>query len=63
VPRKVTRVAPIIGDNSFCPTAEAAGVDPQLESIDGADHGFKGADADRAQRSMFAFFDRYLKMN
>jgi dipeptidyl aminopeptidase/acylaminoacyl peptidase len=39
----------------------AAGVDAELETIDGADHGFKGADAERAEQRMLAFFDRYLK--
>jgi len=39
----------------------AAGVDAELETIDGADHGFKGADADRAEQRMLAFFERYLK--
>jgi acetyl esterase/lipase len=37
------------------------GVDAELESIEGADHGFKGADAERADKRMMAFFDRYLK--
>ena len=32
-----------------------------LESIEGADHGFKGADAERADKRMMGFFDRYLK--
>jgi acetyl esterase/lipase len=39
----------------------AVGVDAELETIDGADHGFKGADAERAEQRMLAFFDRYLK--
>jgi acetyl esterase/lipase len=39
----------------------AAGVDAELETIEGADHGFKGADAERAEQQMMAFFDRYLK--
>ena len=38
-----------------------AGVEAELETIDGADHGFKGADAERAEQRMLAFFDRYLK--
>ncbi len=38
----------------------AAGVEAELDTIDGADHGFKGADAERAERSMLAFFDRHL---
>lgn len=39
----------------------SAGVDAELETIEGADHGFKGADADRADRRMLSFFTRYLK--
>jgi acetyl esterase/lipase len=39
----------------------AAGVEAELESIEGADHGFKGADAERADKRMIGFFDRYLK--
>lgn len=39
----------------------AAGVEAELESIDGADHGFKGADAERADQRMMGFFDRHLK--
>jgi acetyl esterase/lipase len=39
----------------------AVGVEAELETIDGADHGFKGADAERADKRMMAFFDRYLK--
>jgi acetyl esterase/lipase len=39
----------------------AAGVDAELETIEGADHGFKGADAERAEKRMIGFFDRYLK--
>jgi len=40
----------------------AAGVDAELETVEGADHGFKGADAERAEQRMLAFFDRYLKV-
>jgi acetyl esterase/lipase len=39
----------------------AAGVPAELETITGAGHGFKGADAERAEVRAFAFFDRYLK--
>ena len=39
----------------------AAGVPAELETITGAGHGFKGADAERADQRMFAFFDKYLK--
>jgi acetyl esterase/lipase len=39
----------------------AAGVHAELETIPGAGHGFKGADAERADQRAFAFFDKYLK--
>jgi acetyl esterase/lipase len=39
----------------------AAGVDAELEMIAGADHGFKGADEERAELRMIEFFGRYLK--
>ncbi len=39
----------------------SAGVEAELETIDGADHGFKGADAERADRRMKSFFDAHLK--
>ncbi len=39
----------------------SAGVEAELETIDGADHGFKGADEERAEKLMIAFFDRHLK--
>ena len=29
--------------------------------MEGADHGFKGADAERAEQRMFAYFDKHLK--
>ncbi len=39
----------------------AAGVPAELETISGADHGFKGADAERADARAIAWFDKYLK--
>ena len=39
----------------------AAGVPAELETISGAGHGFKGADAERAEQRAFAYLDRYLK--
>lgn len=39
----------------------AAGVPTELQSFSGAGHGFKGADAERADQLTFAFFDKYLK--
>jgi hypothetical protein len=29
--------------------------------MEGAGHGFKGADAERADKAMLAFFDKHLK--
>jgi acetyl esterase/lipase len=39
---------------------EAAGVAAKLETIDGAGHGFKGADLDRANAAMVSWFDAHL---
>jgi len=39
----------------------AAGVPAELETISGAGHGFKGADAQRADERAFAWFEKYLK--
>jgi acetyl esterase/lipase len=39
----------------------AAGVPAEIETITGAGHGFKGADAERADARAFAWFDKYLK--
>jgi len=38
----------------------SAGVEAELETIQGAGHGFKGADADRAEERMFAFLRKHL---
>ncbi len=39
----------------------AAGVPAEIETISGAGHGFKGADALRADERAIAWFDKYLK--
>lgn len=39
----------------------AAGVAAELATLSGAGHGFRGADAEEAERRTVAFFDRYLK--
>ena len=39
----------------------AAGVPAELETIGGAGHGFRGADAQRADDRALAWFDKYLK--
>jgi acetyl esterase/lipase len=37
-----------------------AGVETELETLEGAGHGFKGKDAERAERRLFEFFDKHL---
>lgn len=39
----------------------SAGVDAELETLAEAGHGFKGADAERAESRLFAYFDKHLK--
>ena len=40
---------------------KAADVEAELLTLEGAGHGFKGADQEKAEAAMFAFFDRHLK--
>jgi len=40
---------------------KACGVTAELLAIEGAGHGFRGPDAEKAEAAMFAFFDRHLK--
>jgi acetyl esterase/lipase len=40
---------------------KAAGVEADLLTIEGAGHGFKGKDAETAEKAMIAFFDKHLK--
>ena len=40
---------------------KACAVEAELLTLEGAGHGFKGADAARAETAMLAFFDRHLK--
>lgn len=40
---------------------KAAHVEARLLRLEGAGHGFKGEDAQRAEEAMFAFFDAHLK--
>ncbi len=40
---------------------KAATVDAELLTLEGAGHGFKGADAEKAEAAMFEYFDKYLK--
>jgi acetyl esterase/lipase len=40
---------------------KAAGVEAELLTLEGAGHGFRGEDAERAEAAMIAFFDRHLK--
>jgi acetyl esterase/lipase len=39
----------------------ACGVEVQLLTLDGAGHGFKGADAEKADQALLAFFESHLK--
>ncbi|AWM37254.1 Monoterpene epsilon-lactone hydrolase [Gemmata obscuriglobus] len=40
---------------------KAAGVEAELLKLEGAGHGFKGKDAETAERATIAFFDKHLK--
>jgi acetyl esterase/lipase len=40
---------------------KAAGVEADLLKLDGAGHGFKGKDAETAEKALVAFFDKHLK--
>lgn len=40
---------------------KAAGVEAELLKLEGAGHGFKGKDAETAEKALVAFFDKHLK--
>lgn len=40
---------------------KASGVEAELLTLDGAGHGFKGKDAETADKALFAYFDKQLK--
>jgi acetyl esterase/lipase len=40
---------------------KATGVEVELLKLEGAGHGFKGSDAEKAEKAMIAFFDKHLK--
>ncbi len=40
---------------------KASAVEAELLTLEGAGHGFKGADAEKADKVMFEFFDKHLK--
>jgi acetyl esterase/lipase len=40
---------------------KAATVEAELLTLEGAGHGFKGADAEKAEQALFEFFDKHLK--
>ena len=40
---------------------QTCGVEGELLTLAGAGHGFKGADAEKAEQAMFGFFERHLK--
>jgi acetyl esterase/lipase len=40
---------------------QACGVEVELVTFEGAGHGFKGTDAEKAEHALFAFLERHLK--
>jgi acetyl esterase/lipase len=40
---------------------KASAVEAELLTLEGAGHGFKGADAEKAEKAMLEFFDKHLK--
>jgi dipeptidyl aminopeptidase/acylaminoacyl peptidase len=40
---------------------KSSAVEAELLTLEGAGHGFKGSDAERADAAMLAFFDAHLK--
>ena len=40
---------------------KACAVEVELLTLEGAGHGFKGADAEKAEKAMIEFFDKHLK--
>jgi acetyl esterase/lipase len=40
---------------------KTAGVEAELLTLEGAGHGFKGSDADKAEKAMFAYFAKHLR--
>ena len=40
---------------------KACDVAVELLTLEGAGHGFKGAEAEKAEKAMIAWFDKYLK--
>ena len=40
---------------------KAATVEAELLTLEGAGHGFKGADAAKAEKALIEFFDKHLK--
>ncbi|HEX3855975.1 MAG TPA: alpha/beta hydrolase [Verrucomicrobiae bacterium] len=40
---------------------QACGVDVEMITFEGAGHGFKGADAEKAEQALIAFFEKHLK--
>jgi dipeptidyl aminopeptidase/acylaminoacyl peptidase len=40
---------------------QAAEVEAELLTLEGAGHGFQGSDAEKAERAMLAFIEKHLK--
>jgi hypothetical protein len=49
----------------FCSTSiyqpRAADVEAEFLTMEGAGHGFRGVDAEKAEKAMLAFFAKHLK--
>ena len=50
-----------LGGGCQLPIAAHARFEGELLKLDGAGHGFKGKDAETAEKAMIAFFDKHLK--
>ena len=40
---------------------QACGVEVELLTLEGAGHGFKGGDAEKAEQALFTFFEKHLR--
>lgn len=58
---KVDKCVPYAQAVALTERLRGAGVEAELEGIEGAGHGFRGAEAERAGEAMLRFLDRHLK--
>ena len=49
------------GRRTLIDKLKASGVEAELLTLEGAGHGFKGKDAETADKAMLAYFDKQLK--